>query len=407
MKGVTVLVTAIILAAGRGTRMNSGINKVFMLLGDQPILVHSLLAFSKCSQVDNLIIVAGPDEFLYVNKILQGVAGIKHWQVVAGGSERQYSIANALKVIPQTTDVILVHDGARPLVTTECISDVIQATIQHKAAIAAVPVKDTIKTVNDSGGVTGTLERNTLWSIQTPQGFDFLILQQAYERARQDNYLGTDDASLVERLGVSVKIVVGNYENLKVTTPEDLIVAEALIQEKKTMQHKQNEKKHEEKNMGRIGMGYDVHRLVEGRKLILGGVEIPYIYGLDGHSDADVLLHGIADALLGAAALGDIGKHFPDTDMQYKGVSSMVLLERVREIIGEHGYIVNNIDATVVAEKPKLAPYIAEMNSRIAAALHVEIGQVNVKATTTEGLGFAGKGAGIAAYVVASIGKKE
>jgi 2-C-methyl-D-erythritol 4-phosphate cytidylyltransferase/2-C-methyl-D-erythritol 2,4-cyclodiphosphate synthase len=407
MKGVTVLVTAIILAAGRGTRMNSGINKVFMLLGDQPILVHSLLAFSKCSQVDNLIIVAGPDEFLYVNKILQGVAGIKHWQVVAGGSERQYSIANALKVIPQTTDVILVHDGARPLVTTECISDVIQATIQHKAAIAAVPVKDTIKTVNDSGGVTGTLERNTLWSIQTPQGFDFLILQQAYERARQDNYLGTDDASLVERLGVSVKIVVGNYENLKVTTPEDLIVAEALIQEKKTMQHKQNEKKHEEKNMGRIGMGYDVHRLVEGRKLILGGVEIPYIYGLDGHSDADVLLHGIADALLGAAALGDIGKHFPDTDMQYKGVSSMVLLERVREIIGEHGYIVNNIDATVVAEKPKLAPYIAEMNSRIAAALHVEIGQVNVKATTTEGLGFAGKGAGIAAYAVASIGKKE
>ena len=159
--------------------------------------------------------------------------------------------------------------------------------------------------------------------------------------------------------------------------------------------------------MVRFGMGYDVHKLVEGRKLILGGVEIPYVYGLDGHSDADVLLHGITDALLGAAALGDIGKHFPDTDTQYKGVSSIALLERVRDIIAEHGYIVNNIDGTIVAERPKLAPYIPEMNKRIAAALQVEIGQVNVKATTTEGLGFAGKGEGIAAYATASIMKKR
>lgn len=158
--------------------------------------------------------------------------------------------------------------------------------------------------------------------------------------------------------------------------------------------------------MIRFGIGYDVHKLVEGRKLILGGVEIPHSHGLDGHSDADVLLHGIKDALLGAAALGDIGKHFPDTDMKYKGVSSIILLERVREIIGEHGYVVNNIDATIVAERPKLAPYIAEMNNRIAVALQVEIGQINVKATTTEGLGFAGQGAGIATYAVASIVKK-
>ena len=159
--------------------------------------------------------------------------------------------------------------------------------------------------------------------------------------------------------------------------------------------------------MMRVGMGYDVHRLVEGRKLILGGVEIPYIYGLDGHSDADVLLHSIKDALLGAAALGDIGKHFPDTDMSYKGVSSILLLERVRDILAEHGYIVNNIDTTIVAERPKLASYIPEMNKRIAAALQVEIGQVNVKATTTEGLGFAGKGEGIAAYAVVSIVKNK
>ena len=407
MKGMMTLVTAIIVAAGRGNRMNSSINKVLMPLGGQPILLHSVLAFFECTSITNLVVVAAADEVASVEKMLEMMPKIKPWQVVPGGSERQYSIVNALKVVPEKTDVVLVHDGARPLVTKECIDHVIQMAIEHKAAIAAVPVKDTIKTVDHNKNVTSTLERNILWSIQTPQGFDFGILRQAYEQAAQDHYLGTDDASLVERLGVNVKIVMGNYENLKVTTPEDLIVAEALLQGKKNILSQENKKKGEGKNMVRFGMGYDVHKLVEGRKLILGGVEVPYIYGLDGHSDADVLLHSIKDALLGAAALGDIGKHFPDTDMRYKGVSSILLLERVRDIIGEHGYIVNNIDATIVAERPKLAPYISEMNSRIAEALQVEIGQVNVKATTTEGLGFAGKGAGIASYAVASIVKKE
>ncbi|MBC8015162.1 MAG: 2-C-methyl-D-erythritol 4-phosphate cytidylyltransferase [Sporomusaceae bacterium] len=398
------MVTAIILAAGRGKRMDSSINKVFMLLVNQPILLHSVAAFSGCSYVDSLVVVAAPGEVLQVQEMLNNMAGIKPWQVIAGGSERQYSIANALKVIPQTADIVLVHDGARPLVTEECISRVVQASIQYKAAIAAVAVKDTIKSVNDSAVVTGTPDRRTLWSVQTPQGFNAQILHQAYNQAAQDGYLGTDDASLVERLGIDVKIVVGDYENIKVTTPEDLMIAQTLMKNRK---NKGCNNECEAKNMVRFGMGYDVHKLVEGRKLILGGVEIPYIYGLDGHSDADVLLHGIKDALLGAAALGDIGKHFPDTNLEYKGVSSIVLLKRVREIIAEHGYVINNIDATIVAERPKLAPYIAEMNSRIAEALQIQIGQVNVKATTTEGLGFAGKGAGIAAYAVASILKKE
>lgn len=404
MKGRIILVTAVIVGAGRGNRMNSSINKVLMLLGGRPVLLHSVESFSKCPLVTNLVVVAAADEVSYVKKILTQMPGIKPWQVIAGGSERQYSIRNALEVLPQSTKLVLVHDGARPLVTQRCISSVIESAFQYKTAVAAVPVKDTIKTVNDGGIITGTLNRDTLWSIQTPQGFDFELLQQAYEQATVDNYLGTDDASLVERLGAVVHIVSGDYENIKVTTPEDLIVAEALLQEKNSIS---NTKKGEEPNMIRFGMGYDVHKLVERRKLILGGVEIPYSYGLDGHSDADVLLHSIKDALLGAAALGDIGKHFPDTDMRYKGVSSIFLLERVREIIKEHGYVVNNIDATIVAEKPKLAPYISEMNQRIAAALQVEIGQVNVKATTTEGLGFAGQGAGIAAYAVASIIKKE
>jgi len=384
--------------------MNSNINKVFMLLAGKPILLHSILTFSACPEVDNLVVAAASDEVPYVKKMLNSLTGVKIWQVVSGGSERQYSIANALKVMPTETDIVLVHDGARPLVNIQCINRVIHTAAVHQAAVVAVPVKDTIKTVNDSGTVTGTPERHTLWNIQTPQGFNAHILRQAYDQAMQDGYLGTDDASLVERIGIRVKIVVGSYENIKVTTPEDLIIAEALIQgENRSLFNKECEAK----NMVRFGMGYDVHKLVEGRKLILGGVEIPYVYGLDGHSDADVLLHGITDALLGAAALGDIGKYFPDTDVKYKGVSSIILLERVREIIAEHGYTVNNIDATIVAEKPKMAPYISEMNQRIAAALQVKVGQVNVKATTTEGLGFAGKGEGIAAYAVASIVEKS
>ena len=398
------MITAIVLAAGRGTRMNSSKNKVFMLLAGKPILLHSVLTFSACPEVDNLIVVAAPDEVAHVENMLSSLSGIKTWQVVSGGSERQYSIANALKAMSQSANIVLVHDGARPLIDLQCINSVIQAAAAHQAAVVAVPVKDTIKTVNDSGDVTGTPERRTLWSIQTPQGFKADILRQAYKQAAQDGYLGTDDASLVERIGATVKIVVGSYDNIKVTTPEDLIIAEALTKGKASALYNTEG---EVKKMVRVGMGYDVHKLVEGRKLILGGVEIPYVQGLDGHSDADVLLHGIKDALLGAAALGDIGKHFPDTNLEYKGVSSIVLLKRVREIIAEHGYIVNNIDATIVAERPKLAPYIPEMNIRIAEALQVEIGQVNVKATTTEGLGFAGKGAGIAAYAVASILKKD
>ena len=397
------MVTAIILAAGQGKRMNSSINKVFMLLDDKPLLLHSVRTFSECCEVDHLIVVAAHDEVAHVENMLKDLPGIKTWQVVAGGSERQYSIVNALKIVSQGTDIVLVHDGARPLVSAQCINSVIQAAIAHQAAVAAVPVKDTIKTVNDSGVVTGTPERHTLWSIQTPQGFNAHLLRKAYEQAAQDGYLGTDDASLVERIGTRVNIVVGSYDNIKVTTPEDLIMAEAFIQKGNAAL---DNRECEAKEMIRFGMGYDVHKLIEGRKLILGGVEIPYIYGLDGHSDADVLLHGIADALLGAAALGDIGKHFPDTDVRYKGVSSIILLERVREIIAEQGYIVNNIDATIVAERPKLAPYIPEMNQRIAAAMQIEIGKVNVKATTTEGLGFAGQGQGIAAYAVTSIVKK-
>lgn len=386
------MVCVIIAAAGQGKRMGSSVNKVFLPLAGKSVLAHSVVAASAVRGVTHIIVTAAPEETATVFRLLAELALPVSWQVVAGGSERQYSIANALNVVPDNATMIIVHDGARPLAQTALFDQAVAAARQHQAAIAAVSVKDTIKAADDNGLVTGTPDRRTLWAVQTPQAFDAKVLKNAYQQAAQDGYLGTDDAALVERLGIAVKLVPGSYENLKITTPEDLRLAEVLLA-----------KEQEVKTMIRSGIGYDVHRLVPERKLILGGVEIPYTLGLDGHSDADVLLHAIKDALLGAAGLGDIGRHFPDTDGRYKGISSLKLLVEVGAILNRHGYCVNNIDATIVAQKPKLAPYIAQMNQNIAEALQLTVGQVNVKATTTEGLGFAGQGQGMAAYATASI----
>lgn len=386
------MVCVIIAAAGQGKRMASRVNKVLLPLHGRPVLAHSLFAACQAEAVTNIFITAAEEEIDTMEALVKDLNLPLPCQVIAGGSERQYSIANALKAVPDKINIVVVHDGARPLAGAELFNKVIAAARQHRAAIAAVPVKDTIKTADTDGWVTATPERRTLWSVQTPQAFDHKLLSTAYRQAAEASYLGTDDASLVERLGESVKIVEGHYQNIKITTPEDLGFAESLVTQQQ-----------EAMAMIRTGIGYDVHRLVPERKLILGGVDIPYSLGLDGHSDADVLLHAIKDALLGAAALGDIGRHFPDTDGRYKGVSSLSLLAEVRQILSENGYAVHNIDATIVAQKPKLAPYIAQMNTNIASVLGLAVNQVNVKATTTEGLGFAGQGEGMAAYATASI----
>lgn len=386
------MVCVIIAAAGQGKRMGSSVNKVILPLAGKVVLAHTVLAACQAEGVTSLILTVAPEEAATVTKLLDGLNLSVPWQVVAGGSERQYSIANALKVVDPTAQIVVVHDGARPMAEPALFNQVIADACNHQAAIAAVPVKDTIKTIDQAGWVTGTPDRRSLWAVQTPQAFKRELLAAAYSQALQDGYLGTDDAALVERLGTKVKITTGSYQNIKITTPEDLQFAETVMV-----------KRQEDKKMIRAGIGYDVHRLVPERKLILGGVEVPYMLGLEGHSDADVLLHAIKDALLGAAALGDIGRHFPDSDERFKGISSLKLLCEVRKILIKHGYFVNNIDATIVAQKPKLAPYIAQMNTNIAEALGVAETQINVKATTTEGLGFAGQGQGIAAYATATI----
>lgn len=367
----------VIAAAGVGKRMGRDIPKQFIHIGGEPVIAKTYKAFADCEMVDSIYVVTGSEHMNmckesmvpYLNKMhMSKFAGI-----VSGGAERQDSIYRALQAIKMQNrdiDYVLVHDGARPFVSKEIIENTIKAAVEYEAAIVCVKPKDTIRTVKE------TLDRNKLMIVQTPQGFKFDLLFRAYEFAAEKGFCGTDDASVAEQIGIHPVIVEGDYKNIKITTPEDLPVET------------------------RIGKGYDVHRLVEGRPCILGGVNIPHEMGLLGHSDADVLLHAIMDALLGAAAMGDIGRHFPDTDERFKGADSLKLLEHVGFMLRERGFSIGNIDATVICERPKVLPYVEQMIENVCRALRIGYGQVNIKGTTTEKLGFTGRKEGIAAEAV-------
>lgn len=367
-------VTAIIVAAGASRRM--GFDKLSYRLPDgQTVLEKSCAALAAHPAVTRLVLVAGANRET-CERIAQRCP--KPCVVVAGGETRADSVRHGLEVA--FGELVAIHDAARPFVSQAVITAALQAAAQTGAAAPAVPVKDTIKVADADGRVQNTPDRATLYAVQTPQCFSRKLYLEALERVTGEKaHLVTDDCSLFELAGMPVTLTQGDYENYKITTKEDL-------QKEKTM---------------RIGHGYDVHRLVEGRKLILGGVDIPYEKGLLGHSDADVLLHAIMDAVLGAAALGDIGKHFPDTDPAYKGADSLALTRAVAKLIAEHGYTVGNIDATILCQAPKLAPHIATMRQNIADAFGIPLDAVSVKATTEEHLGFTGEGLGIAAHAVA------
>jgi 2-C-methyl-D-erythritol 4-phosphate cytidylyltransferase/2-C-methyl-D-erythritol 2,4-cyclodiphosphate synthase len=384
-------IAVIIAAAGSGNRMGSGIPKQYMEILGKPVLTRSVEAFENNASTDEIYLVVNQDFTDFCRELYlgerSGMGKVKG--IVPGGAQRQDSVYAALSTIPEDVDFVLVHDGARPFVTEETIEALIEGTVKHGAAVAAVPVKDTIKSAED-GIFSETLDRSRLYSIQTPQGFGRKLLKQAYERAFSENFYGTDDAVLVEKMGEKVYLVKGDYHNIKITTKEDIILGEAILGEET-----------------RIGTGYDVHRLTEGRKLILGGVEIPFDKGLLGHSDADVLIHAIMDALLGAAALGDIGRHFPDNDESYRGISSLLLLKRVGGLLTESGCRIGNIDAVVIAQRPKIAPYIGEMTARIAETLDIEENRINIKGTTTEKLGFCGREEGIAAQASVLIRRRN
>jgi len=375
--------------------LKAGIAKQYLLLDGLPVLVHSLKAFEQALVINEIIVVVPEKDIKFVREELIKKNDLKKVaNVIAGGAQRQDSVRNGLAAIDDKSDIVLVHDGVRPFVTEKMINEVVAAAKKDQAASIGVKAKDTIKETQDNGLVVKTVQRQNIWLTQTPQAFPFAVLKKAYEAARSDNYYGTDDASLVERIGIKVKMIAGSYDNIKITTPEDLIIAEALLRSKSGGEMQM-----------RVGCGYDSHRFVKGRKLVLGGAEIPFEKGLQGHSDADALIHAIGDALLGAAGAGDIGRHFPDTDPQYQDISSMLLLGRVREIITSKGFTVNNIDATIIMEKPKVAPFAAQIIANIAEALHLAVTDINIKAKTNEGMGFVGRGEGVAVSAVATLNK--
>ena len=380
----TVMMVA---AAGGSTRM--GQPKQHILLGNRPVLIHTLLALQSADAVDEILLIARPEDIDTFMAQAAEADVTKLRTAVAGGATRQQSVANGLAALPDEATLVGVHDGARPLIDPDTVATVIEAAAECGGAAVAVPVKDTLKRTDADGIIIDTPDRANLWRVQTPQVFDRVALCAAMEAAMAEGKDYTDDCQLMEAAGHKVKLVTGLDTNLKLTTPEDIALAKALMKESKDM---------------RIGHGYDVHKLVEGRDLILGGVKIDYEKGLLGHSDADVLTHAVMDALLGAAALGDIGKLFPDNDPAYKGADSIGLLRHVAKRIGEEGYTIGNIDATILCQRPKLAPHIPQMRQIIADACGIDVNCVSVKATTEEGLGFTGSGEGIAAHCVCLLG---
>lgn len=414
--------TAVLVAAGASRRM--GFDKLACCVRGKPVLQHSIEAFDTHPLIGELVLVTGPDDSL----ARQLAANCKKpVRLVRGGATRAESAAAGVRAA--TGELVAIHDAARPFVTPEVITAALRAADAIGAAAPAVPVKDTIKIAAEAAAgpaaaaapaatagpaatakiaapaakltvpapaaepapqsapaprlVQSTPPRASLYAVQTPQCFareTYLTLLEAAGQTGQLPAL-TDDCQIFEQAGLPVALTPGSYANSKITTIEDLKGESSM----------------------RIGHGYDVHRLVEGRKLILGGVEIPYEKGLLGHSDADVLTHAAMDALLGAAALGDIGQHFPDSDPAYKGADSLALARAVRQKLAEAGWRLDNLDATILCQAPKLAPHIPAMRQNLAAALAVPPEQVSVKATTEEHLGFTGAGQGIAAHAVALI----
>jgi 2-C-methyl-D-erythritol 4-phosphate cytidylyltransferase / 2-C-methyl-D-erythritol 2,4-cyclodiphosphate synthase len=385
------MVCAVVVAAGRSTRMG-GVDKTMLPLAGKPVLRRCLEAFESCCAVDYICLVTAPDRLEACEGLSAqwGIAKLR--SVVVGGETRTISVYNGLKALPAGCEVVAIQDGARPFTTADIIVRSIESAKQTGSGVAAISCRDTVKVADGEGLVLSTPDRGTLRLVQTPQTFRFDLILQAYEKAMREGVSATDDAAIAELAGEQVHLIEGSTDNIKITTPEDIRHGEAILYTRGSAAV----------NM-RVGEGYDVHRLVARRALILGGVDIPHETGLLGHSDADVLVHAVMDALLGAAGLGDIGKHFPDNDDAFKGISSLLLLKKVAELLAGRGWKVGNVDATVVAQRPKIATFIPQMRSNIAECLGIPHEQVNVKATTTEKLGFEGREEGISARAVAMI----
>ena len=390
-----IATTALLAAAGRGERLGRFENKAFVPLAGKPLARYALESLRSCSEITDIVLVVAPSDVERARTSLLGGDRVRTERVVAGGANRMASVRAGLAEVDPSSNIVLVHDGARPFATPALIQRCLRAAGEHAAVLAALPATDTVKEVGDQGLVTATLDRSRLWMAQTPQVFRLSLLVEAHEKALQEGVMATDDASLVERLGHPVHVVSGDPDNIKVTTPEDLARAEDIVA--RTAQGESRG------TVVRSGIGYDAHRFSKTGALMLGGVKFEGESGLLGHSDADVLCHAICDALLGAAAAGDIGQHFPDTDPRYAGISSLSLLTRVAEMVRDLGWEIGNVDTVVVAEAPRLAPRLPDMRRALAGAMGIGEAQVSVKGKTSEGMGFTGRREGIAAQAVCTL----
>lgn len=385
--------TAIIAAGGSGLRAGGGVPKQLRSIGGRTLLEHALAPFDRSERVGEIVAVLPPQ--LAADPPIGFQAVETPLRVVAGGARRQDSVAAGLDAVGDGASVVLVHDAARPFCTEALIGRVIDAAAEAGAAVPAIQATDTVKQSTAAGGqtvVAATLPRERIYLAQTPQGFRIDVLRAAVALGGT-GVEATDEALLAERAGQLVRLVQGDAENVKITTAADLDRASRRLARAGVAGA----------GAVRVGIGYDLHRTVAGRPLMLGGVHVPHDRGLDGHSDADAVCHALTDAVLGAAAAGDIGRHFSNRDSRWKGASSIDLLRRAVAIVHARGFAVGNADIVVLAERPRLGPHADAMRERLADALGVAAGAVSVKAKTGEGVDAVGRGDAIAAHAVATL----
>ncbi|MAU41999.1 MAG: bifunctional 2-C-methyl-D-erythritol 4-phosphate cytidylyltransferase/2-C-methyl-D-erythritol 2,4-cyclodiphosphate synthase [Kordiimonas sp.] len=376
-------IAALIVAAGRGHRVGGNIPKQYLPLGEKTVLYHTISCFLNHPEITHVQVVIHPDDNALYEKYIDGLCLAPP---VHGGQSRQESVRFGLDALtPMSPDIVLIHDAARPFCNDKLISDVIEKVRTNRNAIPAMPIVDTLKRA-EGGVITATVNREQLYRVQTPQGFMYKDICAAHHATTKLDL--TDDAAVMENAGYTLHIVTGHQDNYKITTSEDLMKAQdfmRICQETRT------------------GMGYDVHAFEPGNQVTLCGVTINHDKSLKGHSDADVAMHALTDALFGALGAGDIGDHFPPSDAKWKGAPSEIFLKKAIDLVRAHQGQINHVDLTIICEAPKISPHRDDMRERLSEIMSLPVGRISVKATTTERLGFTGRKEGIAAQAIATI----
>ena len=379
-------VAVLLLAGGRGRRAGSGLPKQYRELAGRSVLRRAIDCFVASPLVNTIRVVIHPNDLALYER---SIAGLKISPPIDGGAERHLSALNGLEsLVSDAPDIVLIHAAARPFVDGTLIERVVKGLDEAPGVIPALPVSDTLKRVDGSDNkILETIKRDGIWRAQTPQGFIFDAILEAHRRRNSD--LPTDDAAVLEQVGMAVSVIEGDESNIKLTTSEDFLRGQRMLENRPTEV--------------RVGSGFDVHRIGPGSSVILCGIEIVCDISLIGHSDADVALHALTDALLGTIGAGDIGEHFPPSDPQWKGAASHIFVETAINDIRQVGGKVRNVDLTIIGERPKVGPHREAMRTNVARLLGISSERVNVKATTTEGVGFTGRGEGLAAQAVVSL----